>query len=42
VARFPEHGRDPDSLIRAASLANDEAKRRGKDQVVVASAQRQA
>lgn len=36
VAHFPDHGHDPDSLIRAASLANDEAKRRGKDRVVAA------
>lgn len=36
IAAVPENGVDPRSLIRAADLALYEAKRRGRDQIVIA------
>ncbi len=39
VAAFPQHGRSPKDLMAAADAALYEAKRRGRDQVVVATAQ---
>jgi PleD family two-component response regulator len=37
VAAFPEHGTSPKELMAAADAALYEAKRGGRDQVVVAS-----
>jgi predicted signal transduction protein with EAL and GGDEF domain len=40
IASFPEHGMSPKELMAAADAALYEAKRGGRDQVVVASAKR--
>ncbi|HEX5392587.1 MAG TPA: diguanylate cyclase [Rhodocyclaceae bacterium] len=37
IALYPDHGADPDSLVRAADLAMYEAKHRGRNKVVVAN-----
>lgn len=37
IALFPDHGTDPDNLVRAADLAMYEAKHRGRNKVVVAN-----
>ena len=36
VAAFPEHGRSEEALVRAAEAALYEAKKEGRDRVVVA------